>query len=295
MTYQIIPELDPKTTKIGPMTWYHEEVKNSDTLLMALGDSWTWGDGLGSTLAGKVQDDTEHRLTHIYGNQLSKLLNSDFVNAARPGCSNLEIFKNLQTFLPAVVDKYKKIYVVVTLTENGREFNESPDWPIVADWNQLPDTLDGLLEDYERRMFENFINFTNQYSNVELRIGRSFTFSYDTNRTQFSPTHVAESWVEILEKNQTHQDVYPKDIRVLSYRAFTPIQEFLMGQKIFQKYKHGMFDLLSNMDVGLTWLENSIFNQKVYTKHPNEYAHQLWAKYLFSNISNMPIYKENVS
>jgi lysophospholipase L1-like esterase len=287
MSYNIIKSLDPASTTFAwsKMSWYHEQVKNSDTLLMVFGDSWTWGDGLGKTNGGIISDDLEYRLTHIYGNVLANMLDADLVNAARPGASNHEIYSNVKNFLPEVVDRYKKIYVVITLTENGREFNHGTDWYIIEDLGNPPDTLSQVLEKYEARMFDVFAKLIDQYSKVEFVLARNFTFSFESNKHILGNLHAGKTWVEILAENQPIQQPYPSAIRMLSHSAFDPLQDYLTNYKLFSKYKLEMFDIMCDRDAGLTWLANSIFNNKIHTRHPNADGHQLWAKYLYDNFA----------
>ena len=101
--------------------WYSEDIQNKDTLLITVGDSWTWGDHLGNIDWDKASDDP-CRLQQIYGRLLADKLNSDWVNLARPGCSNYWMLEKMQDIKPYIqMSNYKKIYMVVTLTEDLRE------------------------------------------------------------------------------------------------------------------------------------------------------------------------------
>jgi len=103
--------------------WYHEQENGSDCLLIAAGDSWTWGDSLGLSRAGEF-DDYDHRTSHVYGNLLARQLDSDFINIGLPGYSNLVILEKLEQVLSSIDKSYQKIYVVVSLTESGRDLLE---------------------------------------------------------------------------------------------------------------------------------------------------------------------------
>ena len=287
MSYNIIKSLDPTSTTFAwsKMSWYHEEVKNSDTLLMVFGDSWTWGDGLGQTNGGKIADDIDYRLTHIYGHVLANMLDADLVNAARPGATNYELYSNLKNFLPDVIDQYKKIHVVVTLTELGREFDHGTEWYIIEDLNNPPQTLDKVLENYESRMFDSFTKLIDQYPSVQFLLARNFTFSFDANLRRLEQLHAKKNWVEILEENQFIEKPYPQNLRILSHSAFDPLQDYLTTYKLFSKYKFEMFEIMCNRDSGLNWLTNSKFNNKIHTRHPDSNAHRFWAEYLYSELT----------
>ena len=101
--------------------WYYEESTNSDILTITVGDSWTWGDSLGKTTL--THDDYTYRTQHIYGNILSKKLASDFINIGLPGRDNITIIATAKKIITNLTKSYKKIYLVFTLTETGRELN----------------------------------------------------------------------------------------------------------------------------------------------------------------------------
>ena len=101
--------------------WYSEDIRDRDTLLITVGDSWTWGDHLGNIDWNKASDDP-CRLQQIYGRLLADKLNSDWVNLARPGCSNYWMLEKLQDIGHHFINStYKKIYLVIALTEDLRE------------------------------------------------------------------------------------------------------------------------------------------------------------------------------
>ena len=55
--------------------------RNSDTLVVTVGDSWTWGADLDSDL----------RLQQVYGNLVSHHLSADFLNLGQSGSNNFFI------------------------------------------------------------------------------------------------------------------------------------------------------------------------------------------------------------
>jgi hypothetical protein len=121
--------------------WYYEKDRHKDTLIIAAGDSWTWGDSLGYTTL--TRDDYEHRVSHIYGAYLANELASDFINIGLPGLDNISIINRVKQVLSTLNKNYQQICVVFTLTETGRELTNTfkdyqslyqdtlagPDWP----------------------------------------------------------------------------------------------------------------------------------------------------------------------
>ena len=286
--YQIVPSLGPDLTKINNSSWYHEQVIGSECLLICLGDSWTWGDSLGKSRLYKGIDDAEHRLSNIYGHHLSTYLNSDFLNVANPGCSNYTIYKNLNLILPQVTPNYKQIYVVVTLTENCREFYQDKlyqdkIWPIQVDFSKEPPSLASFLENYEKRMFEKFKNSIIDFKNVKMIVGRNFTFSYNDNIPILDDMHTKKTWVEILSEYQNLPG-YPSNLRMLSQIGYAPLTQYLKEPNInlFKKFKSEIFDMFFDMTDAIDWLDKSTLNSRYATRHPTELGHKLWADYLLT-------------
>jgi hypothetical protein len=100
---------------------------NKKKLVVTIGESWTWGDSLESSWNPR-SDNKEFRLSNVYGGQLAAMLDADFLNLAIPGESNLWITNHLKLFAENLNDfNYEEIYVVLTLTEVGREFQGNLD------------------------------------------------------------------------------------------------------------------------------------------------------------------------
>ena len=70
----------------------HYQNRDSDSMIITVGDSWTYGDSLGKTCVREGLDDTQHRLAHVYGNLISQELGVDWINLALPGISNRQMF-----------------------------------------------------------------------------------------------------------------------------------------------------------------------------------------------------------
>jgi len=125
--------------------WYFEKNYDQDILVIVAGDSWTWGDSLGGTT--RKYDNFEYRTNHIYGHLLAKILTADFINIGLPGLDNISIINYLDKVLSNLTKTYKQIYIVITLTETGRELTNvflnfeslytdvlaGGDWPIFND------------------------------------------------------------------------------------------------------------------------------------------------------------------
>lgn len=305
MSYILAPDLDRSTTIFShhngtERSWYHELVNGSDTLLICLGDSWTWGDALGniSNNLNQIQktkhenvpwffveddpfgnDDEQHRLTHIYGHLVSSHHRWDFVNLAICGGSNIHMHDHLKWILSLVSNRYKKIIVVATLTELGREMVFDPIWT-----ENLPmENLDSFLMEYERRMLQSFDDILDQYVNVQGYIARNFTYTYDENKDLKNWKHLPMTWVDRLAHEQQLYD-YPNDLRLLSQMGLRPVIETIKKAGHYGKFKEDFFQMFLKAEEAIDWLDSSNLNSNYATRHPLEKGHKIWADYLIDNL-----------
>lgn len=305
--------------------FYHENLADKDNLLITVGDSWTWGDGLA---------DRQSRTDHIYGKHLADMLNYDFVNIAVCGVSNIVITDLLIKFINSLTKQYKKIQVVITLTESGRDlqqlvnFNRSytaisePNWPTLdqltnnADFKQHNIVVEcrqqcNMLSQYFdnetmlalcqllpilsqstnlHNFLENYDSFTLDYidtkfkqlpstMNISYILARNFTRSFTKNKNRL----IDKIWTDVIA-SCGNLNSYPDHVYLMTSAGIDPIRECITQLNLsFDKS-----DMLKLFDVSLqaiSWLEKSPYNSNIATKHPNEQAHQWWAKYLYDYVN----------
>lgn len=254
----------------------HTNKIGSDRLLICAGDSWTWGDSLGSKLHFITEEQRlEHRTSHLYGRLLSKKMNSDFINVARRGGWNIQIHDMLAEVLSEIVsqNQYKEINVIVCLTEICRESWGDPLW--VPDESQDLPSFDDFLYQYEQNMFMSFKNnFVDKYTDINFYFGRNFTESYDTNILKNN--FLDKSWCQCLEAGTP----YPEEVRMLSSIAITPLIKRLKKLNLYKKYRYSMLEMFANSELAMDWLDQSRYNYQIATRHPTEEGHEIYAEYL---------------
>lgn len=234
--------------------WYYEHLIESDTLVITVGDSWTWGEDL-----------PESRRTHrVYGQLLANKLQADFVNISIPGASNVFVYDKLKLLLEHV-QQYQTIYVFVTLTEVCRELVNDPIWLSDKPFADISE----LLADFEHNTLVAYRNLFEQYPNIRYLLGRNFTFTYNNNVNLVD--HLDKTWVEVLDKENT----YPKTIRVLSSLAIDALKQVLNNSA------KELVDIIESNAPALDWMEHSEY---IINGHPNEQAHRIWADYLLSKL-----------
>ena len=98
--------------------------RNSDRLLVTVGESWTWGSELDS------------RLDQVFGNLVSAHFEWDWLNLGQPGASNFYIAERVEELANITKElEYKSITVICVFTEVGRGFDSHHDLHIdYANW-----------------------------------------------------------------------------------------------------------------------------------------------------------------
>ena len=204
--------------------YYLEVDRNSDTLVIAAGDSWTWGDKLGKTTL--TCDDRAHRTKHVYGNIVADILEADFINLGFPGRDNMYIMNSLLDIFPTLTRTYKKCHIIFSLTESGRELNDGfydqqehykqirgKDWPTVDEI--LTSTADAAVIEYARNeMIKNNMNFVHHYN---LIIELLKAVSIDDFFVRYEKC--------ILETVQQKFTQFPESVTWLLARNFTSIRK----------------------------------------------------------------------
>ena len=248
------------------------KINNKDSLLICIGDSWTWGDSLTDLLQNTKHMyeeslmESKHSLAErkelCYGNRLSKRLDSDWLNIAYPGESNLYILNKIkECIVNPTLKKYKKIYYIIVLTETGRELNKINNnvFQYCSTLNQYLATSETyILEEIKKLDIENII------------ITRNFTKSFNGDKYK--------SWIEI---NGADYDILPTGF--ITQKAFRDNTNVI--QKI-ENWKTQIVKQYNSAEAVFNFLHNSKLHHKKSTKHPTAESHELWADYLYSIIQD---------
>lgn len=266
-------------------SYYHEELKGKNILLITSGDSWTWGDNLGKIHKKKpiVLDDPQIRLSTIYGKILSQNLESDWINVAQCGQSNLWMAANLQEILNNVKNHYDKIYVVVTLTELGRELNSN--FMNKFDYDNLIklSTYNKFLSFFEKLTFERFKSIIeNSDKKISFLFGRNFTDTFEENK-KILPI-VEKTWCDFMNEKIKYYP-YENNVRMVNFKiSISQFQSFCKNYnkvELFDKF----IDHESKNIINRIKFLNSYQNQSPNKSNkPDADAHITWANYFYSKI-----------
>jgi lysophospholipase L1-like esterase len=237
----------------NPYAYVH---RPSATLLITVGDSWTYGDSLGKTKVRNGVDDIHYRLAHVYGNLMAERLNAGWINLALPGGSNTLMLSWLEQLLAKDL-KYKNIICTVTLTESGRHEDLQ-----LIDRGLI--TQQRVLEKIVTTAYGQIQTLALRYPGVKFVIAHNFTDACGT-------ATVEQSWLEVMLgttiQNGTHI-VISEHIDQMNYDERFP----------------DVLDIMDRAHARLDLLDSCKYCFKEDSRHPNEQGHQLWAEYLLTHL-----------
>lgn len=271
--------------------WMFTFIDNkSENLVIALGDSWTWGDSL------------KDRENQMYGKLLSDYYNADLINVGCPGWSNSWILLNGQVILSELKknNQYKNIYVIATLTENARDLGsvKSFDFAYYAWENKLTLTKDlyqhvlDVIEDYWVDQLQSLISMSDD--RFVFFVGQNFVWHkvYDNKIKQLPRTVTTDvNWIEVLADSQNLSR--PIRTNLVTGHIFHTLDLINSDMSIKDTiyFKEFILPLMDKANLVNRWLDCSPMNYKKDSKHPNAAAHQLWADHIIEKIS---LYKEQL-
>lgn len=242
--------------------------RESDTLVVTVGDSWTWGSDLLDT----------DRLTQVYGNIISDKLTADWLNLGQPGSSNFFIAERVEELGKLIPNlHYRNIYLICTFTEIGRGINSHHDMHIdYYNWfrhNEFATADDFYrLLDFLNRDCLNRVRAVADCYNLKLVVGSNFV---DPIGIDNDPGFLSVPWFRVLNI----------PCPVTGYAASAGIDrvkdliEFVPAdiQHLFKSWIVRLIDQAAYID--------QVCRSKVLKKiHPTANGHASWANYILENI-----------
>lgn len=246
---------------------YDARLESRDTLLITIGDSWTWGDSLGQAKARESRDDPEYRLKHIYGNLIANKLNADWINVAIPGESNTWMVEKLSELLDSGITKhYSQTYITVTLTELGRKDDY---FALVKHKDTI--TTDTVFATISQEIHDKINLLKDNYPEVKIVVGYNFVDPVPNNKV------LPDTWLDLLYKDNSMSChiVLSEHITILCnwLRELTTIHKF--------EIRNWELGLIERSLARVNRLDNSKYNNTEDSRHPTEDGHAIWAEHLF--------------
>jgi len=244
--------------------------RSSNKLLVTVGDSWTWGSDISEN-----NSDDEYRLKSVWGNQLSGMMGSDWLNLALSAQGNqwmADRLTELANIVPLL--NYEKILVVCVFTGAGRMFNTDIDHDFdYVEWFKqninTPNDYYSLLELLNTtavKQIRNSLQFphVNLYLTTNMIDSLGFTSSFD-------------AWYKTI--GITDDKCVYTDMTAVE-RLLT-IEEFVSGKQLVD-FKQWMLQLINSVEHREQYYsDTNIFRNQ----HPLADYHKQWAEYVYENIN----------
>lgn len=270
MQIKLSQNILPNYFKIADISdsWYEEPTntfnfisRNSKKLLVTVGASWTWG----SDLSVNNHDD-KFRIENVWGNQLSKLSNSDWLNLALCAQGNYWMAERCEEFYKiAKYLEYESIKLICLFTGAGRLFNTDQD----RDFD--------YIEWFSNNNIEDLFLMLNTKCVEKIKLAPSIVDVYITSdlvdsigyKESFLP------WYKILG----YHDNTPVYTDMTAIKELQQIEEFVSGEKK-EMFKLWMLDQIDRVEYREKWYNDRVFRNH----HPLAEYHTQWAKYLYNEI-----------
>lgn len=259
------------------------DVRYKNTLIITIGESWTYGDSLDPNL----------RRSQIYGRLIADSLNADFINIANCGYSNSWMLNRAEELLNYVnFSLYKKVFIIFTFTEAGRDFNISDEWLIdyttfYTDYSKTlsPAFYDQVILDTERAWIKKLDEFAVKLpDNVTVVLGQNFPWHDELYQFNYTGNIVKlkHNWLDAISIDLGLET--PPRGQLVTGWIFTYFDAInhILDIKDQSVYKEWCIEKLNESIAINCWLDNSPVNGEIDSKHPNPQGHQIWANYILS-------------
>lgn len=257
-------------------------VRNSDTLLIVIGESWTYGESLPGIGSGGGLFNFHSQIHGCFAPRMAEILGCDLYQFAIPGNCNLWMSIGLKRILKHVSTLgYKKVLLAYQMTENAREmplkFDEHTISHPIHNWFEISSkektNLSDWLTMYDEIFLEDLDKTVKSFTAcpIDAIMFRNF-LKLHTNKRDYSFKIVEPTWIEYTARLVNHKHESPSIMNVIEFENH--IKHF--GQKIVYDREFMEHQLL---------LTNQLFDYvgsgNVYhNNHPTRWGHLVWALHL---------------
>lgn len=282
--------MKPMHIEIPAQNTEFQFIRGSDTLLIVVGESWTYGETFPGIGTGAGKFNLHQQLEGCMGPRMAEVTGWDLYQFAIPGNCNLYMHMELERILNHVATLgYKQVKVVLQMTENSREFpirwtkhaknHKINEWLTVGKDTKI-DLYDWLAM-YDETFFESFHNILSNFKAcpIEGVLWRNFTNPVSKKR-DYNFKFIEPTMITYTAKLVNHEHTPPIIMNPSQYDDFLRnigpkievpggIVEFLDSQmNVIEK----MFDYIhGNKDV---------INLIYHNNHPTKIGHLVWAHHI---------------
>lgn len=285
--------MKPMHIRIPAQNTEFHVIRGSDTLLLVVGESWTYGESLFGIGTGDGYFNFTSQLEHCMGPRMAEVLGCDLYQFAIPGNCNLYMHIELDRILDHVATLgYKQIKVVLQMTENSREIPirrtnhvmtplkhasfSLQKWFDMADTTEL-DVID-WLSIYDDLFLEHLHNTLNSFKACPIQavLWRNFT-NLSSRKNGFNFKIIEPTMITHTGKLVNHQHVPPNIMNPLQFDDF--FKHHGKKIKVTREFMEKQMDLIEKMFdyiLGTKTVKNLIYHHN----HPSKTGHLVWAHHL---------------
>lgn len=279
--------MKPMHIEIPALNTEFHIIRGSDTLLVVVGESWTYGETLKGIGTGAGLFSLHSQLEGCMGPRMAEVTGWDLYQFAIPGNCNLYMHLELERILKHVATLgYKQVKVVLQMTENSRElpirWTEHAKNHAIGQWlnhgKENKVEIHEWLRMYDEIFFESYHNMLNSFTAcpIEGILWRNFTDPVSDKRDycfkMIEPTMITYTGKLVnhdhtppLIMNPIQFDDYVENIGKQIYVQEGKIEFFEKQMNLIGK----MFDYIhGNKDV---------INLIYHNNHPTKIGHLVWA------------------
>ena len=251
--------------------------RDSDILIVTVGDSWTWG----SDISENNHDDN-FRIKHLYGNVLSGNAGTDWLNLGLSASSNFwatAMIEELGKVIPLL--EYKTIYIICVFTGVGRWFHTQydryihyPGW--VNNNINSPKDYDKLPIKFNQDCINRIYQALHPYEHVIIKFGTNFVDPVGVDAIPLDQQLIP--WYQIMDCS----DGLLSPICMDGVRALLRMPEVITDGRLLDYFKEWMLDVIPIAEQRNKMLKDPI---KFRNFHPLKEGHQQWAEYLYTQLN----------
>ena len=248
---------------------------NSNTLLVTIGDSWTWGADI---TAHSLNE--QARRDNVYGHVLANMMGADWLNLGLCAQGNFWIASMVQELARIIPDlEYNRICVVCTFTGVLRWFNTKFDQHIdYVDWFRTnvdrQEDFDKLLPMLNGMCISTIVESLAPYKHVTLKVGTNFVDPVGFE--SLTPDQrIPQAWYQVLGCNDGH-----KIYTCTSYERISDGIEFVESSKR-SMFKEWVIEKIDQSSLRIKAIQDPT---KFRSCHPLASGHKQWAEYLINYV-----------
>lgn len=278
--------MKPLHIEIPALNTEFHVIRESDTLLIVIGESWTYGEALAGIGTGAGIFNLQAQLEGCMGPRMAEVMGCDLYQFAIPGNCNLYMLTELDRILRHVATLgYKQVKVVFQMTENSREIpiNYTPlamDHPIDKWLNPGSERMDiyNWLSLYDEIFYEHYhkalTNFT--ACPIEGILWRNFT-KPASNKKDYCFKMIEPTMITFTGKLVNHDHHSPLLMNPIQFQEFFDHK----GKNIVvpDGFMEEQLDLIEKM-FDYIGGSKTVKCLVYHNNHPSKYGHLVWAHHL---------------